>query len=488
METLKRFIGWLFSGRIQIRLWGGVVATVVVVFVLWQLFDVNGNKRWLKWKSEWEAKGESFDSADVIPPAIPDEQNTAKSPLFEPLFSDPLQNSEAFKKASSRFALDKNKRPGQVNWRLGETRDLAAWEKAILSTDNPPVKGDTPADTILSSLKPFEADLEELANAMDKPGCRFEIRYEDVFMALLPHLSLLRDASRLYSLRASAHLAKGDTDKAMADLLRGIRVGELIGREPMLISQLVRVAILRMNFAPFCEGLHQKKWTSAQLAEFQKTIEPIDLLEGTTLAFRGERNLVNLWFDQIQAGTHKTAGTDELGVNPGYFLSLNRYHINRIITENLLTKIDVEKRHVSIQSVPTADEEVGRLTESIFKFRFALTAMLIPAYDKIILQMTSAQTELDQAKIAAGLERYRLAKGSYPETLADLVPVNLAKVPGDLFHDRGMVYRPDGDTFTLYSTGFNLTDDGGEFVLSKGGNSSIEFEQGDWPWPSAAVE
>ena len=92
METLKRFIGWLFSGRIQIRLWGGVVATVVVVFVLWQLFDVNGNKRWLKWKSEWEAKGESFDSAVVIPPAIPDEQNTAKSPLFEPLFSDPLQN------------------------------------------------------------------------------------------------------------------------------------------------------------------------------------------------------------------------------------------------------------------------------------------------------------------------------------------------------------------------------------------------------------
>ena len=102
--------------------------------------------------------------------------------------------------------------------------------------------------------------------------------------------------------------------------------------------------------------------------------------------------------------------------------------------------------------------------------------------------MTSAQAGLDQAKIVAALERYRLAKGNYPPTLAELVPAYLAKLPGDMFHDRGLVYRPDGDSFTLYSTGFNVEDDGGEFVLSHGKDISIEFDKGDWPWPSVTAE
>ena len=57
-----------------------------------------------------------------------------------------------------------------------------------------------------------------------------------------------------------------------------------------------------------------------------------------------------------------------------------------------------------------------------------------------------------------------------------------------MFHDRGLVYRPDGDSFTLYSSGFIVEDDGGEFVLSHGKDISIEFDKGDWPWPSVTAE
>ena len=307
-------------------------------------------------------------------------------------------------------------------------------------------------------------------------------------MALMPHLALLRDASQLYSLRASARLAKGDTDGAMSDVLLGIRTSELFADEPMLISQLVRVAILEMNLVPFCDGLHRQQWNDTQLAEFQKTIESIDLLEGTTLAFRGERNLVNMWFDQIAAGTAKPASDGEIFVDPGWFVDLNRYHINRIITENLLARIDVEKHRVSMQGVPTAGEEMEQLTNVPFAWRYAFTTMLIPAYDKIILKMTSAQAGLDQVMVAAALERHRLAKGGYPETLEELVPARLTKVPGDLFHENGLIYRTEGDTFALYSTGYNVKDDGGEFVVSEGKIVSIKMEEGDWPWPSGVAE
>ena len=122
------------------------------------------------------------------------------------------------------------------------------------------------------------------------------------------------------------------------------------------------------------------------------------------------------------------AGTGAEEFDPGFFMGLNRYHINRIITENLLAKIDVENHRVSMRDTPTAEEEIEKLTNAPFAFRYAFTAMLIPAYDKIILNMTSAQAGLDQAKIVAALERYRLAKGNYPPTLAELVPAYLAKL------------------------------------------------------------
>lgn len=486
MPTFARFFKWLFSARIQIRIWCCVVVLGVTIVVAWNWFDVSGHKRWLAWKAEWEAKGESFAPESVIPLPVPDEQNAAKSELFTPLFKNAEQNSPAFKKASERFTLATKRSPSHEKWQLGKLRDLAKWEAAILGVEDPPEKGATPADTLLNALKPFEADLDLLATAMEQPHSRFDIRYEDVFMALMPHLSFLKQAARLYSLRASAHLAKGDSEKAMADVLRGIRVSELIRSEPMLISQLVRNAILQQSLVPFCDGLHQKKWTDAQLAEFQKKLQPVDLLEGTELAFRGERNLVNLWFDQIVEGTAKSTGVEDF--NPGWFLSLNRYHLNRIITENVLASIDVEQHSVRMEGVPTTEDESRKLSEAPFAFRHAVALMVIPAYDKMLLRMTATQAGLEQMIIAAGLERHRLAKGGYPKALAELVPAHLAKVPGDLFHDRGLVYRQVDDSFTLYSTGYNVRDDGGEYSLVEGKNVGIKWEEGDWPWPSAVTK
>jgi hypothetical protein len=49
------------------------------------------------------------------------------------------------------------------------------------------------------------------------------------------------------------------------------------------------------------------------------------------------------------------------------------------------------------------------------------------------------------------------------------------------------VYRVNADgTFTLYSIGYNETDDGGEYTFGK--RKTIQWEEGDWPWPSAAAE
>ena len=164
-----------------------MIAPAVTIVDAWNWFDISGFKRWLTWKAELEAKENSFAPENVIPLPVPNEQNaaTAKSELFTPLLKNPQQNSPTFKKPFTReLASRQIARLGQMSG--GDFLGRGSSEKRS-----------TPADTLLNALKPFETDLNLLATAMEQPYSRFDIRCEDVFMALMPHLSFLKQASPL---------------------------------------------------------------------------------------------------------------------------------------------------------------------------------------------------------------------------------------------------------------------------------------------------
>jgi hypothetical protein len=99
-------------------------------------------------------------------------------------------------------------------------------------------------------------------------------------------------------------------------------------------------------------------------------------------------------------------------------------------------------------------------------------------HDFLIATQTLAQkqTLANEAFIACGLERYRLAHGQYPETLEALVPQFAEKLPHDIIGGQPLKYRRTADSqFVLYSVGWNETDDGG--VPGK------TIPEGDWVWP-----
>ena len=71
-----------------------------------------------------------------------------------------------------------------------------------------------------------------------------------------------------------------------------------------------------------------------------------------------------------------------------------------------------------------------------------------------------AQTSVNQATIACALERFRLANRVYPETLEQLVPALLKRVPHDAVSGRPMIYQLAGEgSFILHGVGPNGTDD-----------------------------
>ncbi len=90
----------------------------------------------------------------------------------------------------------------------------------------------------------------------------------------------------------------------------------------------------------------------------------------------------------------------------------------------------------------------------------------------------SAHTRAQQARLACALERFRLSRGTFPETLAELVPDFMAAIPPDIMDGAPMRYRrTDDGSYELWSIGINRKDD--QAAIDPKLNAR---EQLDWVW------
>ena len=81
------------------------------------------------------------------------------------------------------------------------------------------------------------------------------------------------------------------------------------------------------------------------------------------------------------------------------------------------------------------------------------------------------------ARVAIALERHRLKHGTFPSTLKELAPAYLPAIPVEVFDGAPLHYTPkaNGEGFTLYSTGWKGTDDGGVMDNTKPNETN-------WTW------
>ena len=79
---LVLFIRWLFCWLNFKRFLFGLACFATLVALLYAEEDWRGKHDWEKFKREWEAKGEHFDYASIVPPPVPDDQNFAMQPIW----------------------------------------------------------------------------------------------------------------------------------------------------------------------------------------------------------------------------------------------------------------------------------------------------------------------------------------------------------------------------------------------------------------------
>jgi hypothetical protein len=142
--------------------------------------------------------------------------------------------------------------------------------------------------------------------------------------------------------------------------------------------------------------------------------------------------------------------------------------------------IDLTNRIVSPATLRQALAVMASRTKHYSYYQIEAQAVF-PAIAPGVMKVARIQAQVDLARVACALERYRLANGNYPETLDPLAPQFIAPLPHDLINGQPLHYhRTDDGKFILYSIGWDEKDDGGKIFLTEKGN--VDPKKGDWIW------
>jgi len=514
---LWAFTRCFFCWRNFKRLLFGAACFATLVALFYAEEDWRGWHAWNKFKHEWEAKGEHFDFASMVPPPVPDDQNFALTPVVASSYLYILdknghrinpQNTNVVNQLGMTIYGDADWKNWPTNgyWSKGTKTDLNVWQRyyRLVATKTNlfpvPAQPQSPAEDILVALSKYDSVIEELREASRLPGSRFPLNYdsESPSAILLPHLAALKRCSQTLQLRAIAELQNGQPEKALADVKLALQLTDKIRTEPFLISHLVRIAMMQITLQPVWEGLAEHRWSEEQLVALDGELAKLDFLADYKLSMRGEmgcqgdevdrlrrhpeqlHNLSGYYDDEGSGNRLSFSGGLIARLIPAGWFYQNRLNCARMMVEYYIPLADVNQQIISPAAVRHADEALRAETKKTTPDNI-LEKMLLPALGNAAKKFAYAQESVDLVRVAIALERYRLAHGEYPESFDVLSPQFITKLPHDVINGQPLHYRRTSDgQFVLYSVGWNETDDGGEIGPNKFG--TVDISKGDWVW------
>jgi hypothetical protein len=488
-----------------------VAALALTIGLLFLEENWRARTAWERCRQELTSQGEKLDASSFIPPPVPDAENLAMAPLLAPLndyVKDPKSGAEVPRdpaaveqlKSVNLTKLNVHSKPMPLlgGWQLGKRTRLEDWQDWLLDTPprNAMPSGQAGKD-VLAALDKYSAQLAEFSVAAQRPLARFPLQYEKGFAIPIRHSAVLMGFAGVYRLRALAELETGDSEAAFRDVKTLDRIAAALQPEPLLISHLVRTSVISYVPQVLWEGIAQHRWSEDQLKTMQQMLSGIDLIADHQRVVRGERGLLNSYYDKLRekhsprsAMIPEASGIQDLRPRSEWWvlnilpqnalLYQNQVWQNRWLQELVLPVFDASTGRVYPRRQAAA-EEIQRQTQTT-PYNF-LAKLALPVYPSISMRTAATEVVLREAIVACALERFRLKRGGYPETLRELLPDYLSQPVQDIFSDEALLYRREGGgSYILYSVGWNATDDGGAVATEPGTPNRRDDRDGDWVW------
>jgi hypothetical protein len=401
------------------------IATLLAIFIVEE--NWRGDRAWAAYKRDLKARGESVDLMTFASPPIPDHLNFFKEPMLERILL--RKDSADQEKFIAEYTLG-SYFPKKLPPNFSEIREALKRRQLF----NGPDSGDPAADVRLA-LHRFDPVFDALRNAaVHRPQAGLNAGSP----LLLPDTVFSSKVARALILNAHASLAVGDNAAAYLDTYTLLRFAESLEAQPGPVIMLHLANSLKgLASGVIEEGCTQGFWTEHQLAEFQRLLVPADPLGSYVRAIKVER-----------AGLLYFLDADP---RPAEFRQMFPFWvIHGWVQQN---KVRYSKFY-DTEVLPTFAEKPGRdLVEPLKKLNEMTKRMQksTSLYDRLVrggINLGSlgetyigATAKVQHAATLCALERYRLARGSWPAKLENLVPTYLPAVPRGFFNGEAVEYE-----------------------------------------------
>lgn len=344
----------------------------------------------------------------------------------------------------------------------GKNEDLSGF---LAGTARRPQDWDA-ARGAVARAEPVFAIVEE---AVARPRCRFPVKWEDGYAAKLPHLAQLRRLCYLLCTRAIIDARDGKAAEAMRSVARAYQVAGALHDEPLLISLLVRIAILRSASLALREVTTLTDPAPADVQTLAAVLTQVDLQAQTLQAMKAER-AAGLWaFDHVRKGGLAALAEldDQIGPPQGDLQAAasRLAYLGWGMAADEIAFLDRMERQIQAAHLPWRDprSRLPNTTDDLPR-NALLTRMILPALGSVGKARDRGLADLAGSRALLALLAYRGEHGAYPRALSELAVQ--PSLPLDPFSGQALVYRQAGQGFLLYSVGEDLTDDGGRPIAS----------------------
>jgi hypothetical protein len=321
------------------------------------------------------------------------------------------------------------------------------------------------AAELREELKPLAPALAEARKVAALPRGRYEITWEhDLYSTLLPHAEKLRNVAELLVLDVVLRTQEGDIPGALASVRALLNTGRSIGDEPLFISQLVRGAVVHRAIEMFQCVLAQSAASEEQLTALSKLLENEEE-EAPGLLYRTARAERAAMARMLEMAANGEIDLQQLANSRSNLVeqALSWPVMRPLVRYGEAPTLDLMTRYLQDLKLPPKDRRVAleafelelrQMKANVHKHPQMIPALLLlPAFVKIVDALDREQAVLRCAVAAVALERYRLAKGRWPDSLEELKPTLLVKVPDDPYGTGPLGYRRLGDGVVVYSIG-----------------------------------
>jgi hypothetical protein len=445
----------------------GLLLIGFVVFVLRSGADVR------RLESAARARSEPFTLAEVAQTyaPIPDEENAAvpllalwrsEDPEFWEAYLKFGTNSLPTPKRSERLRTFRDKSTAEI--RRGE---FSAAEVEQLTTE----------------VASRAAHREALRGALARPQFRFPLQLAAGAGTLMPHLARMKEEALEFRAEGWLAVQQGDADRAIRSLTNSAGLGQLLRDEPTLISQLVRISSCTLASSQAEHVLTRFQLEAHQLDDLEAAIRRFSQADGFREAMIHERaSGVAMFENPPMLSAEMNRYEDSPESSDGLRLALTAWRVTGL--KQLDKRVFLEAFEHQLTNAPLnsperlwAVEAAGsNAIQQIHAFPPKIVSgILFPSFSRAAQRFCQLDAHRDSALTAVAIERFRRAHdGALPETLQQLVPTWLPKIPADIFDGQPLRYRRLDRGYVVYSVGPDRLDDGGQEKPKKGPVKSFD--------------